>query len=124
MAEEEEKEEEIELTEENGPIYYSPKTLSLISAIAAWVSWVILVGTILVIVAQVQYLLGIASQNGQTINTMLFDPQQGEQVRIFIYTNMVLPLFTGLGFFVLLQAASIGLNALLEIEFNMRESKN
>jgi hypothetical protein len=121
---EDEKEVEVEIIEEeSGPIYYNPKALSMISMIAAWVSWIVLVGTILVIVAQVQYVLGIATQNGTTLVGMLSDAQQGEQARIFIYTNMVLPLFTGLTSFILLQAASIGLNTLLEIEFNMHEPK-
>jgi hypothetical protein len=124
MAEDEKEEVEVEIIEENGPIYYNPKTLSLVSIVAAWVSWIILVGTILVIIAQVQYVIGIAAQNSTTLIGMLSDAQQGEQARIFVYTNMVLPLFTGLGLFLLLQAASIGLNALLEIEFNMREPKN
>jgi hypothetical protein len=121
---EDEKEEEVEIIEESGPIYYNPKTLSTISMIAAWASWIVLIGTILVIIAQVQYILGIATQNSTTLAGMLFDAQQGEQARIFVYTNMVLPLFTCISFFVLLQAASIGLNTLLEIEFNMHEAQN
>jgi hypothetical protein len=109
--------------DDNEPIYYKPKTLSLVSTIAMWVSWVVLVGTLLVIVAQVQYIMNIATQNSTTLMGMLSNVQQGEQARLFVYTSMVLPLFTGTSFFLLLQAASIGLNALLEIEFNQREPK-
>lgn len=113
--------EEIELDEGNEPIYYKPKALSMIASIAAWVSWVVLVVFILVIVAQIQYIMAIAAQNNSTLASMLTDPAQGEQARLFVYTNVVIPLFTGLSFFVLLQAANIGLNGLLEIDFNVRE---
>ena len=121
-----EKEVEVDdaVAEENEPIYYKPKTLSLVSAIIPWVSWIVLVGVILIIIAQVQYLFGIAAQNGTTLNAMFVDPQQGEQVRNFVYTNMALPLLTGITYFLLLQAAALGLNALLEIDFNIREPKN
>ncbi len=113
--------EDVAPKEENEPIYYQPKSLSMIASIATWVSWVVLVVFILVVAAQVQYLMGIATQNSTNLMAMLTDAQQGEQARIFVYTNMILPLFTGLTFFVLLQAATIGLNGLLEIDFNMRE---
>ena len=121
MTEEEIEEEVITPEEENEPMYYKPKALSMIATVSMWVSWVVLVVFILVVIAKVLYILGIATQNATTIAAMLTDPQQGEQVRIFIYDNMVLPLFTGLTFFTLLQAAYIGLNALLEIDFNVRE---
>jgi len=118
-----EKIEEVAPEEENEPIYYKPKTLSLIATIAMWVPWVVLVAFILVIVAQVLYINGIATTNSTTLIGMLTDAQQGEQARMYIYSNMVIPLFTGLSFFVLLQAAAIGLNVLLEIDFNAREQK-
>jgi hypothetical protein len=119
----EKKEEVVATEEENEPIYYKPKMLSLIATIAMWVSWVVLVVFILVIVAQVMYIAGIASQNSTTLLGMMTDAAQGEQARMYVYSNMVIPLFTGLSFFVLLQAAAIGLNALLEIDFNVREQK-
>jgi hypothetical protein len=107
--------------DENEPIYYKPKTLSLISAVSQWFSWAVIILVILVIVAQFQYLNNISTQNTTTIMELLADEQQGEQARLFVYTSILLPLLTGLSFFLLLQAASIGLNALLEIEFNQRE---
>lgn len=107
--------------EENDPIYYKPKALSMIATVAAWVSWVVLVVFILVAIAQLKYIIGAGEANGKTLMEMLTDPQQGEQVRLFVYNNMVLPLFTGLTYFILLQAANIGLNSLLEIDFNVRE---
>ena len=125
-ATEDEKEVETEdvLAEEDEPIYYKPKTLSLVSAIIPWVSWIVLAVYILIIVAQIQYLLGIAATNGTTLNAMFVDPQQGAQVRNFIYSNMIQPLLTAVTYFLLLQAAALGLNALLEIDFNIREPKN
>lgn len=110
--------------DENEPIYYKPGTLSLVSAILPWVSWVVLAVYVFVVIAQVSYLMGIATQNGTTLNAMFVDPQQGEQVRNFVYTNMLLPLFSGITYFLLLQAAALGLNALLEIDFNLREAKS
>ncbi len=107
--------------EENEPIYYKPKALSMISTIAAWLSWVVLVVFIFVVIAQLKYIMGVGDQSQKTLMEMLTDPQQGEQVRLFIYSNMLIPLFSGLTFFVLLQAANIGLNSLLEIDFNIRE---
>ena len=107
--------------EDDEPIYYRPRALSLISTISMWFSWVVLVVFILVIVAQTQYIYNIATQNGSTLFAMLTDPQQGEQVRVYVYSNILLPLLTGLSFFMLLQAATVGLNALLEIDFNVRE---
>lgn len=122
--EEEEIESEISAEEENEPVYYKPKTLSLISVISQWLSWVVLILVLLVIVAQGLYLNGIATQNATAVMALLSDAQQGEQARLFVYTSMLLPLLTGLSFFFLLQAASVGLNALLEIEFNQREPKS
>ena len=120
---EEQIEEVAPVEDENEPIYYKPKMLSLIATVSMWVSWIVLVVFILVIVAQVMYIAGVASQNSTTLMAMLTDAQQGEQARMYVYSNVVIPLFTGLSFFLLLQAAAIGLNALLEIDFNVREQK-
>ncbi|MGC1376565.1 MAG: hypothetical protein WA821_10085 [Anaerolineales bacterium] len=118
-----EKIEEVAAEEENEPIYYKPKMLSLIATVAMWVGWVVLVVFILVVVAQALYLNGIAAQGSMNLIDMMKDAQQGQQVQMYIYTNMVIPFFTGLSLFLLLQAAAIGLNALLEIDFNVREQK-
>lgn len=118
---EEQIEDDDDVVQENEPIYYKPKFLSLVATVAAWVSWVVIVAFIFVIVAQLQYIIGIGSQNQQTLIQMMSDPSQGEQVRLFAYNNIVLPFFSGLTFFILLQAASVGLNGLLEIDFNIRE---
>jgi hypothetical protein len=128
MAQDETQENETEdvqavVEDDNEPIYYKPKVLSLISAVSFWLSWVVIVLVIVVIVAQAQYVSGVATQNATSLMGLLSDAQQGEQARLFVYSNMLLPLLTGISFFMLLQAASVGLNALLEIDFNLREPK-
>jgi hypothetical protein len=45
------------------------------------------------------------------------------QVKNWIYTNMLTPLLHGLSLFCVLQGVAIGLNVLLEIDFNQREPK-
>lgn len=116
-------EEQIETVtpEETEPIYYKPKALSLIATIAAWVSWVVLVVFIIAVAAKFGYVMAAATQNNTNLMTMLTDPQNGEQARIFVLDNIILPFFTGLTFFLLLMGVSVGLNALLEIDFNVRE---
>jgi hypothetical protein len=109
---------ENEVVEEgNEPVYYKPKTLSLVAIIATVTSWLVLVGFILVDVYQVWYLQTIATGQGMTLLELIDDPQ----AKGYIVTNMIIPFLTGLGMFVLLQVAGIGLNVLLEIDFNLRE---
>lgn len=110
-----------ESEEGNEPIYYKPKSLSLIATIALWASWVVLIVFLLISYAQIAYIIDVGTQNQQSLMQMLTDPGQGAQVRGYVYTNVLIPLFSGLAFFILLQAASIGLNSLLEIDFNLRE---
>ena len=78
MANDIEKEVDVEvddgMADDSEPIYFKPKTVSLVSAILPWISWVVLVVFVLVIIAQIQYLLGIATQNGTTLSAMLTDP--------------------------------------------------
>ena len=115
-------EEQIEtVVEENEPVYYKPKALSLIATIAAWVSWVVLVVFIVAVAAKFGYVMAAATQNNSTIMAMMTDPQNGEQARLFLIDNILIPLFTGITFFLLLQGVGVGLNALLEIDFNVRE---
>jgi hypothetical protein len=102
--------------EGNEPVYYKPKTLSLVAIIATVTSWLVLVGFILVVVAQFLVLQELAA--GTTMTELLANPS----AKNFIYSNLVVPFLTGLGIFVLLQAAGIALNVLLEIDFNMREN--
>jgi hypothetical protein len=39
----------------------------------------------------------------------------------YIFTNLLLPFFTGIVYFLVLQGVSVGLNVVLEMDFNMRE---
>ena len=110
-------EEVVEVVDDE-PIYYKPRSLTLVSTIAGILSWVVLVGFIAVIVAQ--YFILQQLTQGAPIATVIVNPQ----VQNWIYTNMVFPLFDALSLFFILQGVSIGLNVLLEIDFNFRESKS
>ena len=106
------------VVEENEPIYYKPRSLNLVATLSGILSWVVLVGFIANIVIQV---LNIQKQlQGQqvVISTLLTEPAFNS----YVFTNLILPLLMGLTFFMTLQAISIGLNALLEIDFNFRET--
>jgi hypothetical protein len=101
------------------PIYYNPNRLSLISGIASWTSWFVLAFFIIDTVIQG---IGIQSQlsgQGLVLTTLLSDPT----FLAYIFSNFLPPLFTGITFFLLLQAASIGLNVVLEMDFNYREDR-
>lgn len=111
----EEKIETVEVAEENEPIYYKPKALNLVATVAGILSWVVLVGFILVVVGQVMNLQELSQ--GATFTDLIKEAG----ARNWIYTNLALPLLTGLGLFIVMQGVSIGLNVLLEIDFNSRE---
>ena len=108
--------EEVEI-EDNEPVYYKPRILNLVATITGILSWVVLLGFIAVIVGQ--YLNLTELSQGAPISNLL---AEGE-AKVWIYTNLVLPLLSGLSFFFILQGVSIGLNVLLEIDFNLREVK-
>ena len=110
--------EEVVEIEDDEPVYYKPRSLTLVSTISGILSWVVLVGFIAVIVAQYTVLQQLAQ--GAPMSTLIANPQ----VQNWIYTNMVFPLLDGLSLFFILQGVSIGLNVLLEIDFNSREPKN
>ncbi len=107
-------------SEDKEPIYFAPKRISLISDTANILSWIILVGFLGAVIAQIIGLRAQLVSQGIVLKTLLREPS----LYTFIFTNMVIPLLTGLGFFGLLQAASLGLSMLLEWDYNMREAKN
>jgi hypothetical protein len=115
MSEQTEKEVTVE---DNEPIYYKPRSLNLVATISGILSWVVLVGFVADIAIQIWNVQ--AQLNGQqmVLSTLLKEPAFNS----YVFTNLVLPLLTGLTFFLTLQAISIGLNALLEIDFNFRET--
>ncbi len=102
--------------EETEPIYYKPKSLNLIATISGIVSWVVLVGFLAVIVGQAINLLELSQ------GAAFADLIKEAGARTWMYTNLVSPLLTALTLFLTLQGVSLGLNVLLEIDFNARES--
>ena len=108
--------EEVEI-DDNEPVYYKPKSLNLIATLSGIFSWVVLLGFIALIVGQ--YLVLIELGQGAPVTELIANAQ----VKNWIYTNMALPLLNGLGLFFVMQGVSIGLNVLLEIDFNAREPK-
>ena len=106
--------------EENEPIYYKPKSLNLVATVAGIVSWITLVGFVANVVLQVMGLQAQLAQQGLALDALLKEAS----FYAYLFTNMIIPLLTGLSLFLILQGVSIGLNALLEIDFNAREPKN
>ncbi len=111
--------EEVEevVIDDNEPVYYKPRILNLVATIAGILSWVVLLGFIAVVVGQ--YLNLTELSQGAPISSLLSQAS----AKVWIYTNLVIPLLSGLSFFCILQGVAIGLNVLLEIDFNMRETK-
>ncbi len=105
---------------EDEPIYYSPNRLSLIASIASWFSWFVFVGFIADTIIQG---IGIRSQinsQGLVITTLLSQPS----FLSYLFSNLLMPFFTGIALFLILQALSVGLNVVLEMDFNMREDRS
>jgi hypothetical protein len=102
--------------DENEPVYYSPKTLNLVTSFARVLSWVVLAGFILLVVGNYMNLQEISQ------GAVLTDIIKQAAARAWIYTNLVTPLLTGLTMFVALQGICVGLDVLLEIDFNTREA--
>ena len=105
--------------EDKEPIFFVPKRVNMISDTANILSWIVLVGFIGSVVAQIIGLRAQLVSQGITLAQLLTEPS----LYTFIFTNMVNPLLTGLGLFALLQAASLGLSMLLERDYSMREAK-
>ena len=104
---------------EDEPIYYNPNRLSMISGIASVVSWIVLVFFIIDTIMQGIGIQTQMSKQGLSFTTLMSDPN----FLSYFFTTILLPFFTGIVFFLLLQAAAIGLNVLLELDFNAREKK-
>ncbi|HEX7568748.1 MAG TPA: hypothetical protein VF355_09310 [Anaerolineaceae bacterium] len=115
-----EKTETTDSSEDKEPIYFAPKRVTLVSDTANILSWVILVGFIGDIVAQVISLQAQLTSQGLAISTLLREASFFS----YLFSNILIPLLTGLGLFAILQAASLGLNMLLESDYNMREAGN
>lgn len=110
----------IDLEEDKEPIYFAPKRLSLVSDVASILSWVVLVQFIGDIIVQLISLHSQMTTQNLTMAALAHEPS----FYAYLFVNLIIPLLTGLGFFVFLQAATTGLNVLLEMDFNAREAKS
>jgi len=115
-----EKSEMADTTEDKEPIYYVPKRISLISDLASILSWVVLVFFIGDFIVQVISLQSTMTSQQLTVAALLREPS----FYAYLFVNVIVPFLTGLGLFVILQAAAHGLNVLLEMDFNAREAKS
>jgi hypothetical protein len=100
------------------PIYFSPKRVNLVADLAGIFSWVVLVGFIADIVVQVINIQAQLKTGNLVLATIIREPS----FLSYLFMNLAIPLLTGIGLFVLLQAAAAGLNVLLEMDYNARES--
>ncbi len=107
------------VSEDKEPIFFEPKRVNMISDTANVLSWFVLVGFIGAVVAQVIGLRAQLVSQGITMAQLVKEPS----LYTFLFTNMIIPLLTGLGLFTLLQGASLGLSMLLESDYNAREAK-
>jgi hypothetical protein len=104
--------------EDKEPIYYAPKRLTLVSDIASILSWVVLVGFLIEVIYYIYSL--ITQTKGMAFSALV----QNQNFPPYLFTEILVPLLTGLVFFAVLQAAATGLNVLLEMDFNAREARN
>jgi len=102
---------------DNEPIYFAPKRVSLVSDVAGILSWFVLVGFISNIVVQVITIQAQLKTGNLVLSTLIKEPS----FISYLFVNLVVPLLTGLALFAVLQAAAVGLNVLLEMDFNSRE---
>jgi hypothetical protein len=110
---------EEEEKEEKEPIYFAPKRLNLVSDFASILSWIVLVGFIADVVLQIVSLQMQMKSSNLLFSTLAKDPSFFG----YLFINIVRPLLTGLTFFAVLQGIAVGLNVLLELNFNVHESK-
>lgn len=103
--------------EDNDPIYYNPKFLNIISTLSGVFSWIMLAGFLGLSIGQ--YVILTQLSQGTPIAELFANPQALN----WIYTNIATPVLTGIAIFFVLQGVAIGLNVLLEIDFNSRETK-
>jgi hypothetical protein len=106
-------------SEDKEPIYFAPKRVSLISVTTSILSWVVLVGFVGDFVVEFISLQNQITTQGLTVSSLLKE----SSFYAYIFSNMLIPLLTGLGLFAILQAASVGLDMLLETDYNMRDAK-
>lgn len=109
---------EIEVdVDENEPVFFNPKSLNLVASSARILSWIVLVGFVGIIVGYIFYLVEVAQ------GAPMAELFKSSSVRLWMFTNLLTPLFTGATFFVLLQGVCNIIDALFEVDFNTREAK-
>jgi hypothetical protein len=116
-------EEKIEMTDialDKEPIYFAPKRVSLVSDIAGILSWVVLVGFLAYFVVEIVYLQAQMKAGSLVFATIIKEPS----FISYLFSNLLIPLLTGLGFFVILQAAATVLNVLLDMDYNKHDANN
>jgi hypothetical protein len=96
------------------PIYFNTKRVGLVSDAAGLLSWIILIGFIADIIVQVIYLRAQMESGSLTLASLIRQPS----FLSYMFTYLIIPLLTSLGFFIVLQAAAAGLNMLLDMNFN------
>ena len=106
-------------TDDNEPVYYAPKRVSMVSDIASILSWVVLVLFIVDFIVQIISLQSTMVTQQLTAAALVREPS----FYAYLFVNLIVPFLTGVGFFAVLQAAAQGLNVLLEMDFNAREAK-
>ena len=106
-------------TDDKEPIYYAPKRVSLVSDVASILSWVFLVFVIGDLIVQIISLQATLKAQNLGFATLMHE----QSFYAYVFVNIIVPVLTGLGFFVVLQAAAHGLNVLLEMDFNARDAK-
>jgi hypothetical protein len=102
------------------PIYFAPKRVSLVSDISGILSWVVLVGFLAYFVVEIVYLQAQMKAGSLVFSTIIKEPS----FISYLFSNMVIPLLTGLGLFVILQAAATVLNVLLDMDYNKHDAGN
>ena len=113
------KAEMIDVAEDKEPVYFAPKRASLVADVASVLSWIVLVGFLGAVIVEVISLQTQIKTQGLALASLLRE----SSFFVYIFVNMVIPLLTGLGIFGILQAASVGLNMLLEMAYNATEAK-
>jgi hypothetical protein len=103
---------EAEEVEEKGPALYNPKALSLVASLTSILSWVVLVAFIGDVVAQYLNVQTMIGQQGMAFSELFKEPG----ALSFLVTNLSTPFFTGIALFLVMQAVSIGLNVLMELD--------
>jgi hypothetical protein len=114
-------EEKIELAEpevDKEPVYYAPKRVTLVSDIAGILSWVVLAGFIAYFVVEIFYLQAQMKAGSLVLATIIKEPS----FISYLFSNLAIPLLTGLGFFIILQGVATGLNMLLENDYNAHDA--